>query len=111
MSNKNGKELPKSFNQLILKSEKPVLVNFFATWHKSCKKVSPLVKNLAREYAGRILSVKIDIDKHRHVQSRYRVHDIPTLILFWKGEELFRIAGEQTLEFYKQKLEEFLSKM
>jgi thioredoxin 1 len=109
MSNKNKKELPKSFNQLILKSDKPIMVNFFATWHKSCEKVSPLIKNLAREYSGKILSVKINIDKHRHVQSRYHVHDLPTIILFWKGEELFRITGEQTYEFYKEKLEEHLS--
>ena len=108
MARKEKKALPKSFNQLLKGADKPVLVDFFARWHKPCKKVSPIIKSIAREYSGRILSVKIDIDKHRHVQTRYRVQSMPTIILFWKGEELFRITGEQTYEYYIEKIEKHL---
>jgi thioredoxin 1 len=108
MTEKKG--LPKSFNRLIEESEKPVLTDFFATWCNPCKAVSPIITRLAKEYRGRILSVKIDIDKKRHVQKKYHVQSVPTVILFWKGKELFRIVGKQTYEHYKEQIEIHLTK-
>lgn len=102
------KELPKSFNRLIEESEKPILTDFFATWCNPCRAVSPIITRLAKEYRGRILSVKIDIDKKRHVQQKYQVQSVPTVILFWKGKELFRIVGAQTYEYYKEQIDTHL---
>lgn len=104
------KELPKSFNRLIEESGKPVLTDFFATWCNPCKAVSPIVTRLAKEYRGRLLSVKIDIDKKRHVQKKYLIQSVPTVILFFKGEELFRIVGAQAYEYYKEQIENHLPK-
>jgi thioredoxin 1 len=104
------KELPKSFNRLIVEAGKPVLTDFFATWCNPCKVVSPIISQLAREYKGRILSVKIDIDKNRHVQRKYLIQSVPTVILFWKGKELFRIVGVQAREYYKEQIEMHLPK-
>jgi thioredoxin 1 len=108
MAEKKG--LPKSFNRLIVESEKPVLTDFFAPWCQPCRIVSPIITQLAKEYRGRILSVKIDIDKKRHVQKKYHIQGVPTIMLFWKGEELFRIVGVQTYEYYKEQIEKHLSR-
>lgn len=99
------KNLPKSFNRLVEESKKPILTDFFATWCNPCKAVSPIITRLAKEYHGRLLSVKIDIDKKRHIQKKYLIQSVPTVILFWKGKELFRIVGAQTYEYYKEQIE------
>ncbi len=104
----NNKELPKSFNRLIQDSEKPVLVNFFATWSNPCKVVSPLINKIAKEYSGKIISVRINIDKHRYVSTKYYVQDIPTIMLFFKGKELMRITGGQSYEYYKEQIEKVI---
>ncbi len=110
MTDVSKEEFPKSFNQLIKNSDKPVLVDFFATWCKPCKEVSSIIKKLAQEYKGRVLTIKIDIDVKRHVQSRYHVISVPTIILFWKGEELLRLVGAQSYEHYKEQIELHLPK-
>lgn len=104
----NKKELPKSINQLIQNSEKPVLVDFFANWCNPCKVVSPIIKKIASEFSGRIIAVKIDIDKHRYVSTKYYVQSIPTVMLFFKGKELMRITGSQSYEYYKEQIESVL---
>ncbi|MCK4233744.1 thioredoxin [candidate division WOR-3 bacterium] len=104
MTEQNSKELPKSFNQLILNSDKPVLVDFFAVWCKPCKTVSPIIKRIAREYKERLLAIKVNIDAKRHVQAHYHVHSVPTIMLFWKGEELLRITGAKSYTYYKEKI-------
>ncbi len=104
------KDLPKSFNRLIEESGKPILTDFFATWCNPCNAVSPIVDRLAKEYVGRLLTVKIDIDRKRHVQKKYFVQSVPTVILFWKGKELFRIVGVHPYEYYKEQIEIHLTK-
>jgi thioredoxin 1 len=106
---KDRKEFPKSFNRLVQESEKPVLADFSADWCNPCKAVSPIISQLAKEYKGRIIPVKIDIDKSRHVQKKYLVQSVPTVILFLKGRELFRVVGVQTYEYYKEQIEQHLA--
>jgi thioredoxin 1 len=67
-----------------------------------------MITQLAKEFRGRILSVKIDIDKKRHIQRKYLIQSVPTVILFWKGKELFRIVGTQSYEYYKEQIEAHL---
>lgn len=110
MVEEGKKKLPKSFNRLVEESEKPVLVDFFATWCNPCKAVEPIIKRLAKEYRGKLLTIRIDIDAKRHVQSRYHVVSVPTVMLFWKGEELMRLTGVQTYEQYKEQIERILPK-
>jgi thioredoxin len=91
-------ELPKSFAELIETSALPVLADFFAEWCGPCKMVSPIIQRLAGEYKGRILTVKLDIDRHPEIASRFQVMGVPTIIMFSKGQVLFRLTGAYPYE-------------
>lgn len=80
-----SKALPKSFEELISNADTPVLVDFYADWCGPCKVVSPIVQQIARDYKGRLLTVKIDIDKKQRLAAKYRVTAVPTLMLFSGG--------------------------
>ena len=94
--------LPKSFEGLIRTSDKPVLVDFWAEWCGPCRMVSPVIEEIAKEYKGRLITIKIDIDKKPQVASRYQVMSVPTIMMFWKGEPLMRVVGAQSHAQIKQ---------
>jgi thioredoxin 1 len=75
-----------TFEMDVLQSEEPVLVDYWATWCAPCKQISPLLEEIAEEYAGRVKVAKLDIDANRVVTERFNVRGIPTLILFKNGE-------------------------
>ncbi|KAA6186281.1 thioredoxin TrxA [Thiohalocapsa marina] len=75
-----------TFEQEVLQSDKPVLVDYWANWCAPCKMIAPVLEEIAAEYAGRLRIAKIDIDQNRAVTERYNVRGIPTLILFKNGE-------------------------
>lgn len=80
------------FNQLI-QSEKPILVDFFATWCGPCKMLSPVLKEVKEQLGDQISIIKIDVDKNQQVASQYQVRGVPTMILFQKGKQLWRQSG------------------
>lgn len=82
-----------TFNDEVLKSDKPVLVDFFADWCGPCRMVSPIIEELAGQYEGKVLVGKLDVDANQKVASDYRVMSIPTVILFEKGKEVSRQVG------------------
>lgn len=82
-----------NFEVEALKSEQPVLVDFFATWCPPCRKLAPIVEEIAEDYAGRVKVAKLNIDEARSVAIKYGVSSIPTLILFKNGEPAHRIVG------------------
>ncbi|HEX7409418.1 MAG TPA: thioredoxin [Candidatus Binatia bacterium] len=82
-----------SFDSEVLKSPLPVLVDFWAPWCGPCKAIAPVVADLAKEYAGRLKVVKINIDDHQQTPSRYGVRGIPNLILFKDGQVRDQIVG------------------
>ena len=98
-------DLPKSFEELILASDKPVLVDFWAAWCMPCRAVSPAVEKIAHEFSGRLLTVKVNIDEKPHIASLHQVASIPTVMLFFKGRALFRLAGVQPFEEIKRQIE------
>jgi len=90
----------------VLKSEKPVLIDFYATWCGPCKILSPIVEEAAKENEN-VKFVKIDIDKTDDIAMQYQVMSIPTLVLIQNGEEKDRVVGildkNQILDFIKGK--------
>lgn len=82
-----------NFEASVLKSEIPVLVDFWAPWCGPCRAVAPIVEELASEYAGKISVAKMNVDESQSVPSKYGIRAIPTLILFKDGEVVEQITG------------------
>jgi len=82
-----------NFEQEVLKSEKPVLVDFWAPWCGPCRAVGPVVEDLAEVYKGRVKVGKINIDDNPKTATTYGVMSIPTLILFNKGDIMDKLIG------------------
>jgi thioredoxin 1 len=82
-----------NFAQIVLQSDRPVLVDFWAQWCGPCRALAPIVEALAKRYAGAARVVKLNVDDNPSVVQRYQIQAIPTLILFRDGEEKDRIIG------------------
>lgn len=82
-----------SFEGDILKSEKPVLVDFWAPWCGPCRSVAPIVDDLATQYKDKIKVAKINVDESSQVAMKYQITSIPTFILFKNGEVADRVLG------------------
>ena len=82
-----------NFDEKVLKSGVPVLVDFWAAWCGPCKRLAPTVDALAAEYAGKIVVGKLDVDENQNVSFKYQVRGIPTLLLFKGGQVVESVVG------------------
>ncbi|AEE96136.1 thioredoxin [Mahella australiensis] len=82
-----------NFDDEVLKSDKPVLVDFWAAWCGPCRMVSPIIDELAADYAGKIKVGKVNVDEQRSIAERYRIMSIPTIYLFKDGQPVDKIIG------------------
>ncbi len=87
-----------NFEQEVLKSDVPVVVDFWAVWCGPCQLQSPELAKFGREHEGRVKTAKINVDEQPELSAQYGVQSIPTLILFKDGEEVKRTVGLQTLD-------------
>ena len=97
--------LPKSFNELITTSDKPILVDFWAEWCGPCKMVSPTIEKLAKEFKGQMLTVKVNVDDKPHVAGQYQIQSIPTIMMFKNGQPVMRLAGALPYESLKSEIQ------
>jgi len=82
-----------SFAEDVLRSEKPVLVDFWATWCGPCKMVAPVLEEIAKEHADKLTIAKLDVDANPGIARDYRIMSIPTLIVFKDGQPVKQIVG------------------
>lgn len=85
-----------TFKQLVLESDKPVLVDFWASWCPPCKMMDALIDTLEKEYEGRITVCRVNVDQNVISAARYHVAGVPTFVLFVKGEAVETKVGAQT---------------
>ncbi|MDR3605589.1 MAG: thioredoxin [Desulfomonilaceae bacterium] len=95
------------FDQQILKSEVPALVDFWAAWCGPCRTVGPVVEELAGEYKDKVKVAKLNVDDNKQTPSKYGVKGIPTLILFKNGQVVDQIVGAVP----KNKIKDMLDKV
>ena len=95
-----------TFEQDVLASDVPVLVDFWATWCQPCRVVAPILETLADEYEGRLKIGKLDVDENPQIASLLRIQSIPTMVLFAGGQPVEAVQGALP----KEALERFLSK-
>ncbi len=96
-----------TFDKEVLKSDVPVLVDFWAVWCGPCKAIAPTVEELAKQYKGKVKIAKLDVDEHQQVPQQYGIRSIPTLLLFKGGRVVDTIVGAVP----RSKLEDSIKKV
>ena len=107
MASENLKEFTDdNFEAEVIKSEQPVLVDFWAEWCQPCRRLAPTIDKLATDYAGRVKVGKLDTDSNHNVAMKYGISSIPTVMVFKGGEVVKRIVGLRGEDEFKQVLDE-----
>lgn len=96
----------KQFDELI-KGEKPILVDFYATWCGPCRVMSPILEDLRKTVGDKALIIKVDVDEEAELSLRYNVQSVPTLMIFKKGELVWRETGIRQAHLLEHVLEKF----
>lgn len=98
-----------NWNEVILNSDIPVLVDFWAEWCGPCRMVSPIVEQLANSLEGKVKVSKLNVDQNPEIAAEYNIQSIPSLVLFKKGKEINRVVGLSPKEKYEKFVNNTLS--
>jgi len=98
-----------NFDDEVIKSDQPVLVDFWAEWCMPCKALAPVIDELATEYAGKVKVGKVDTDSNRDVSAKYGISSIPTVILFQNGEVVDQFVGLRSKKDFSSSLDKLAS--
>ncbi len=101
----------KNWDAEVMNSQTPVFVDFWAEWCGPCRMVSPVIEELAGEYAGKVNFVKVNVDENNELASKYNVFSIPTLALFNKGQIVAQQVGAASKASYKGMIDRALEKI
>lgn len=96
--------MAKSLDELVKTSEVPVFIDFWADWCGPCKMVAPSVQQLAKEFSGRIMVVKVNVDRQPDLAARFQVQGIPALMMYSRGELKWRTAGAVPYQQIRQEV-------
>jgi len=111
MENKQSLEVElngNNFQQEVLESSIPVLVDLWAPWCMPCRMISPIVEELSNENQGKLKVCKLNTDENQNIAARYGIQGIPTLLFFKDGQEVDRIVGVTPKPIIQQKLDAIL---
>jgi thioredoxin 1 len=98
-----------TFDEEVIKSDAPVLVDFWADWCAPCKMIAPIVEELAEEFDGKVKFAKMDVDSNPKTPTQYGIRGIPTLLIFNGGKPVDQVVGAVPKSTLKRRLEEAIA--
>ena len=97
-----------TFDEVVLKSDKPVIVDFWAAWCGPCRMVGPIIDEVSNEYEGKAVVGKVDVDANQEFAAKYGVRNIPTVLVFKGGEIVSRQVGVSPKQVYTDAIDALL---